>query len=116
MASGPTWHAQAREALRGAAKEKSSALAAALEARDAARMKAAVGEERAARVKEDLERYLAAAKLRASAAEVGTLLHQSSSIVGSKTSQATHKDRADWRIEHHNQERFPEVSWGYHIV
>ena len=62
---------QARDALRGAAKEKSSALAAALEARDAARLKAAVGEERAARAKEDLERYMAAARQRASDAEVG---------------------------------------------
>ena len=62
---------QARDALRGAAKEKSSALAAALEARDAARLKAAVGEERAARAKEDLERYVAAARQRASDAEVG---------------------------------------------
>ena len=100
---GLTWHAQAREALRGAAKEKSSALAAALEARDAARMKAAVGEERAARVKEDLERYLAAARLRASAAEVRYLLHQSNSFVGSKTIQETHQDRADWQEVHHNQ-------------
>ena len=54
--------------------EKSSALAAALEARDAARMEATVGEERAARAKEDLERYQAAARQRTSAAEVAGLL------------------------------------------
>ena len=75
MASTPTWSVQAREALRGAAKEKSSALAAALEARDAARAKAAVGEERAARAREDLEQHLAAARQRASTAEVEHLLH-----------------------------------------
>ena len=70
----PTWHAQAREALKSASKEKSSALAAALEARDAARTKALVVEENAARAKEDLERELAAAGRKVSAAEVSMCL------------------------------------------
>ena len=70
----PTWHAQAREALKSASKEKSSALAAALEARDAARSKALVVEENAARAKEDLERELAAAGQKVSAAEVSMCL------------------------------------------
>lgn len=58
---------QAREALKSASKEKSGVLAAALEARDAARTKAAVVEGNAARAREDLEKALAAARLEASA-------------------------------------------------
>lgn len=106
--SSPAWHVQAREALRGAAKEKSSALAAALEARDAARMKATVGEERAARATEDLERYLAAARQRESTAEVAhccSLSHLCTTIcarsIACESREGCSSRRCpDWRAVH----------------
>ena len=60
--------AQAREALKAALKEKSSALAAALDARDAARAKAAVLEGNAERAREEASALAQAL----SAAEVGS--------------------------------------------